>query len=76
VAALLADEAGVVVRSPEEFESFVVRCLEEPDFAAAIGNRAQALVQSQLGATRRTVQLLHALDDIHAALRSPSRSAA
>lgn len=61
VAALLATHAAVVVRSEDEFEAFVRRALEEPEFAAGLGRRAQALVRSQLGATRRTVDLLDAL---------------
>ncbi|MCI0334461.1 MAG: 3-deoxy-D-manno-octulosonic acid transferase [Planctomycetes bacterium] len=61
VAALLAAEAAVVVADAEQFEAFVRRCLEEPQFATALGTRAQALVKSQLGATRRTVRLLDAL---------------
>ena len=32
-------------------ESFVERCLEDPEFAAELGHRARALVQSNLGAT-------------------------
>ena len=61
VAALLQANGAEVVRDATELEAFVRRCLEQPDFAAALGARAQALVQSQLGATRRTVALLDAL---------------
>ena len=61
VAALLAASAAVVVSDAEALEAFVRRCLEEPDYAAALGNRAQQLVQRQLGATSRTVQLIDAL---------------
>jgi len=61
VAALLAADAAVVVQDAVQLESFVCRCLEEPEFAAALGDRAQALVQTQLGATARTVALLEEL---------------
>jgi 3-deoxy-D-manno-octulosonic-acid transferase len=61
VAALLAADAAVVVRDTFELESFVRRCLEDPRYAAALGERAQALVRSQLGATMRTRELLDAL---------------
>lgn len=61
VATLKEAEAAVVVQDASELEAFVRRCLEEPDFAAALGGRAQALVASQLGATRRTVSLVEEL---------------
>ncbi len=76
VAALLAAEAAVVVRDADEFEAFVRRCLEVPQFAMALGVRAQELVQSQLGATRRTVELLDALFDEPVAQKTRTRSAA
>jgi 3-deoxy-D-manno-octulosonic-acid transferase len=61
VATLLAADAAVVVRDAAELEAFVRRSLEEPAYAAALGARAQGLVQSQLGATARTVALLESL---------------
>jgi 3-deoxy-D-manno-octulosonic-acid transferase len=61
VASLLAADAAVVVNDADELESFVRRCLEEPPYATIVGTRAKALVQSQLGATRRTVDLLEIL---------------
>ncbi len=61
VATLQAAKASVIVKDASELEAFVSRCLEEPDFAAVLGTRAQALVASQLGATRRTVALLEKL---------------
>jgi 3-deoxy-D-manno-octulosonic-acid transferase len=61
VANLLSAEAAVLVRNDTELEAFVHRSLNEPQFAAALGQRAQALVRSQLGATERTVQLIDAL---------------
>ncbi len=58
VSAMLQHEAAVVVNDAEEFARFVRRCLEQPDFAALLGRQAQAFVQSQLGATQRTLDLL------------------
>jgi 3-deoxy-D-manno-octulosonic-acid transferase len=61
VAALLKADASVVVHDAAALEAFVRRCLAEPRFAAEMGDRAQKLVLSQLGATRRTVVLLEQL---------------
>jgi len=58
VARLLARDAAVVVHDERELTGFVRRCLENPLEAAALGNRASALVAEQLGATRRTFDLL------------------
>jgi 3-deoxy-D-manno-octulosonic-acid transferase len=76
VATLLSTDAAAVVHDAAEFEAFVRRCLEDPQYASDLGERAQALVQSQLGATRRTVQLLDALFETNAAHASVTRSAA
>jgi len=69
VAAMLARDAAVVVHDGPQLTGFVRRCLEAPDAAAALGNRAKALVTEQLGATQRTFSLLAALLDEPA--RSP-----
>jgi 3-deoxy-D-manno-octulosonic-acid transferase len=61
VSTLLAANAAVVVNDAAEFESFVRRCLEEPEYAAALGRRAKTLVQGQLGATARTATLFDEL---------------
>jgi 3-deoxy-D-manno-octulosonic-acid transferase len=61
VAAILQHDAAVVVNDGREFTQFVRRCLEEPEFAAALGRRAQSFVQSQIGATQRTLALVGAL---------------
>ena len=58
VAALLAHEAAVVVHDGTELTAFVRRSLEERGYAELLGRRARALVQSQLGATSRTLDLL------------------
>jgi 3-deoxy-D-manno-octulosonic-acid transferase len=70
VAALLAAEGAVVVRSAEKLTSFVARCLDDPAWAAAIGDNAQSLVRSQLGATERTLRLLESLLPQDSAQRS------
>jgi 3-deoxy-D-manno-octulosonic-acid transferase len=58
VAAVLKHDAAVVVNDGREFTQFVRRCFEDPPFAAALGSRAQSFVQSQLGATQRTLRLV------------------
>jgi 3-deoxy-D-manno-octulosonic-acid transferase len=61
VSTMLAHDAAVVVADGEQLCRFVRRCLEEPDYAAALGQRARSLVLAQLGASRRTFDLLAAL---------------
>jgi 3-deoxy-D-manno-octulosonic-acid transferase len=58
VSAMLQHDAAVVVGDARQFTAFVRRCLEQPDYAAALGRRAQAFVLSQIGATERTLGLL------------------
>lgn len=69
VAMLLDHQAAVVVHDAEELTAFVSRCLADHDFAERLGRRARSLVASQLGATRRTFELLDPL------VASPSASA-
>jgi len=76
VAAMLDQQAAVVVRNPDELIEFVRRCLAEPDYAAALGARAQALVASQLGATERTLERLIPLVDARASNRPQAHAAA
>lgn len=76
VAALLAAGAAVVVHDGDELTDFVRRCLTEPTFAQQLGRRAQALVQSQLGATDRTVAILESLLDAPAVKSDPPARAA
>jgi len=61
VAALVAANAAVVVHDAAALKAFVRRTLEEPAWASALGERAQAFVRSQLGATGRTLTLLETL---------------
>jgi 3-deoxy-D-manno-octulosonic-acid transferase len=61
VATMLAHDAAVVVHDGEQLTGFVRRLLEAPEEAAAMGDRARALVAQQLGATERTFRLLAGL---------------
>lgn len=61
VSALVAADGAVVVQDAAELERFVRRALDEPAYADALGQCAQALVRSQLGATDRTVALVESL---------------
>ncbi len=76
VSAMLAHDAAVVVADGQELARFVRRCLEEPGYAAALGDRARSLVLRQLGATRRTFQLLAALVESSAEQEAAERAAA
>jgi len=58
---MFRDAAAHMVHDQREMEQFVRRCLEEPDFARQLGNNAQTLVQRQVGATQKTLELLQAL---------------
>jgi len=71
-AALLTAQAAVVVRDQAELSAFVGQCLDDPEFAAGLGQRAQSLVLAQQGATRKTVvQLVSLVSPDH-----PTRRAA
>lgn len=61
VAAMLEHQAAVVVRNESELESFIRRCLTDAAYATELGHRAQTLVQAQLGATDKTLELLRRL---------------
>jgi 3-deoxy-D-manno-octulosonic-acid transferase len=63
VATMLAQEAAAVVHDGDELTAFVRRCLADPAYADALGQRAADLVRRQLGATGRTLDLLEALLD-------------
>lgn len=64
VEALLAAEGAVVVQDGAELTGFVRCCLDDPQFAEALGARARRVVAAQLGATARTVDLLDALLEV------------
>jgi 3-deoxy-D-manno-octulosonic-acid transferase len=63
VLSMLDRDAAVVVNDGDQLTQFVRRCLEQPEYASALGQRAQAFVSSQLGATERTLGLLEAVVD-------------
>ncbi|MGD0383841.1 MAG: 3-deoxy-D-manno-octulosonic acid transferase [Thermoguttaceae bacterium] len=58
VYSMLAQNAAERLADAADLERFVRRCLNEPQYAAELGRRAKSLVQSQLGATERTLLLL------------------
>jgi 3-deoxy-D-manno-octulosonic-acid transferase len=55
---LLSNAAAVRVSSGAELTAFVGRCLEEPRYAATLGQNATAIVCQQQGATGRAWELL------------------
>ena len=61
VSTMLAHDAAVVVDDGQQLTRFVGDCLEDPQYATTLGNRARALVAEQLGATERTFRLLAAM---------------
>lgn len=61
VASLLTADAAEVVADEHQLREFVARCLNEPEYARALGRRAQEFVATQLGATARTMDLLEEL---------------
>ena len=61
VEALLLADGASVVHDGDQLTAFVRRCLEDPAFAEGLGQNAQRVVRSQLGATARTVDLLDEL---------------
>ncbi|HZN32974.1 MAG TPA: glycosyltransferase N-terminal domain-containing protein [Pirellulaceae bacterium] len=78
VAALSSYDAAVPVANSAELRTFVRRCLEEPAFAASLGQRAQIVCRSQTGATLQTCQqLVQFLDQQHgqAVLTLPAAAA-
>jgi 3-deoxy-D-manno-octulosonic-acid transferase len=58
VGRLLEADAARVVADGAGLTDFVATCLREPDWAAALGRRAAALVASQRGATETTARLV------------------
>ncbi|QDT70115.1 3-deoxy-D-manno-octulosonic acid transferase [Planctomycetes bacterium MalM25] len=73
VAALEGADAAHTVQDEDDLEAFLRGCLELPEEARALGDRARAFVATQLGATGRTVDLL---DEIIPAEATPSKAAA
>jgi 3-deoxy-D-manno-octulosonic-acid transferase len=58
---LLSHDAAKVVANADELSSAIRHWLLHPEEAAGYGQRAQKLVLSQQGATRKTVELLEAI---------------
>jgi 3-deoxy-D-manno-octulosonic-acid transferase len=58
---MLQSKAAVMLHDQYELERFVRRCLETPEYAAELGRKTKELVQKQLGATQRTLELLQTL---------------
>ena len=58
---LLQQEAAVVIRDKKELKDFVQQCLDDPESAQQLGQRAQQFVAIQNGATERTLLLLESL---------------
>jgi 3-deoxy-D-manno-octulosonic-acid transferase len=58
---MLHADAARVVADGTELTAFVRRCLEDPEWAKQLGERARRLVVSQQGATERTLALLEPL---------------
>jgi 3-deoxy-D-manno-octulosonic-acid transferase len=58
VARLLTAEAAVVVDDGPALTAFVARCLAQPAWAEALGQRAAAVVASERGATAATARLV------------------
>jgi len=55
---LLSSQAAEVVQDGAELAAFWRKCLDSPNFAQQLGNRAQEVVVGQQGATDRTVRWL------------------
>ncbi len=55
---LLQNDAAIVVHDSNEMFKFVQKCLEQPDFARQLGDRGCELVKRNLGATKKTLNLL------------------
>ena len=58
VGRLLAADAAVVVADGAALTAFMARCLQEPGWAAALGQRAAAAVAAERGATPVTARLI------------------
>lgn len=58
VTLLSGHDALALVGDGRELTTWVRRCLKDPEYAAALGRRAQQLVREQTGATQRTLAAL------------------
>ncbi|MFI4875705.1 MAG: 3-deoxy-D-manno-octulosonic acid transferase [Blastopirellula sp. JB062] len=64
---LLAAEAAQVVENEAALTRFVARCLDDPAWRDQLGEQAQSVVASQLGAVQRTLQAIRPLLPVTAA---------
>ena len=74
VSLLLEARAARVVRDGAELTAFVRNCLDDPAAAREMGGRARHLVATQVGATRRTCEMLLALVEPSAENRPAGRA--
>ncbi len=58
VGSLLAARGAIQVRTPAELEQALAQLLADDALRAALGGRARQVVQDNLGATRRTVEMI------------------
>jgi len=61
VAHLLKADAAVVVHNIDELRQFIRRCLEDPQYGAALGANARNLILAHRGATQKTADRLQKL---------------
>ncbi|HEX41331.1 MAG TPA: 3-deoxy-D-manno-octulosonic acid transferase [Phycisphaerales bacterium] len=61
VEALLAEDGAICVRNTEDLLAALRRCLGDPDYAAGIARNGRAVIRSNQGATRKTVDAIAAL---------------
>jgi len=61
VEALLAEGGAICVRNTEDLLAALRRCLGDPDYAAGIARNGRAVIRSNQGATRKTVDAIAAL---------------
>jgi 3-deoxy-D-manno-octulosonic-acid transferase len=69
VATLLNADGARMVENEAALEAFVNACLEMPQEAKALGERARALVTTQLGATARTADAIDKIMGVAATTR-------
>ncbi|MCC9605858.1 3-deoxy-D-manno-octulosonic acid transferase [Blastopirellula sp. JC732] len=55
---LLEEDAAVMVADEAALIEFVGRCLDEPEYCELLGDNAQQVVASQIGAVERTMEAL------------------
>ena len=61
VGQLLDADAATVVQDIHQLTQFVGRCLEDTEYGGQLGRRSREVVRRNLGATRRTFELIQAI---------------